>query len=126
MRPPPPKSSDVPQTWMERLGALRNVPPLLRMVWDTSPLLTVSTLVLRVISAAFPLALLWISTLIIDLVVRAVRHQMFDRALSSNLLAAELLLAVASDSIGRLVSLVDSLLGDRFTNFVSLKLMEHA
>ena len=126
MRPTPPKSDEVPQTWAERLGALRNVPPLLKMVWDTSPTLTAATLVLRVISAGFPLTLLWISKLIIDLVVRAVRHQTIDRTLIFKLLVAELLLAIASDSLGRLISLVDSLLGDRFTNFVSLKLMAHA
>ena len=126
MRPPPPKPSEAPQTWRERLGALRNVPPLLKMVWDTGPVLTVATLVLRAIAAAFPLALLWISKLIIDLVVRSIRHQISDRTLIWKLLAAELILAVASDSLGRLISLVDSLLGDRFTNFVSLKLMEHA
>jgi ATP-binding cassette subfamily B protein len=96
------------------------------MVWDTSPALASATLVLRAISAGFPLALLWISKLIIDLVVRAIRHQSVDRLLILKLLLAELLLAVASDSLGRLISLVDSLLGDRFTNFVSLKLMEHA
>jgi len=126
MRPAPPKASDVPQTWRERLGALRNVPPLLRMVWGTSPSLTVATLALRGISAGFPLAMLWVSKLIIDLVVHSIRHQSIDRSLIWKLLVAELLLAVASDSLGRLVSLVDSLLGDRFTNFVSLKLMEHA
>jgi ATP-binding cassette subfamily B protein len=126
MRPPPPKPSELPQTWRERLGALRNVPPLLKMVWNTSPPLATATLVLRVISAGFPLALLWISKLIIDLVVRAVRHEVIDHSLIFKLLIAELLLAIASDSLGRLVSLVDSLLGDRFTNFVSLKLMEHA
>jgi ATP-binding cassette subfamily B protein len=126
MRPPPPKASEVPQTWRERFGALRNVPPLLKMVWHTSPALTIATLVLRAISAAFPLALLWVSKLIIDLVVRSIRHQAIDRSLIWKLLIAELLLAVASDCLGRVVSLVDSLLGDRFTNFVSLKLMEHA
>jgi ATP-binding cassette subfamily B protein len=96
------------------------------MVWNTSPALATATLVLRAISAAFPLALLWVSKLIIDLVVRAIRHQAIDRSLVFKLLILELLLAVASDTLGRVVSLVDSLLGDRFTNFVSLKLMEHA
>ena len=34
-----------PTTWRERLGALRNLPPFLGMVWRTSRLLTVTTLV---------------------------------------------------------------------------------
>lgn len=126
MRSAPPKSSDVPQTWHERFQALRNIPPLLRMVWETSRWLTLSTLFLRLVSALFPLATLWVSKLIIDLVVRAIRHQHIDRVWIWKLLILEFLLAVGADTLGRFVSLVDSLLGDQFTNHVSIKLMEHA
>ncbi len=126
MRPAPAKATETPQTWRQRLDALRNVPPLLRMVWETSRPLTVATLFLRGISALFPLASLWVSKLIVDLVVRAIRHQPYHRNDIWKLLALELLLAVGSDTLGRLVSLVDSLLGDRFTNHVSIRLMEHA
>lgn len=96
------------------------------MVWETSRPLTVSTLALRCIAALFPLATLWISKLIIDLVVRAVRHQHIDRSTIWKLLILELLLAIGSDTLSRFISLVDSLLGDRFTNLVTIKLMEHA
>jgi ATP-binding cassette subfamily B protein len=126
MRPPPPKPADTPQTWRERFRALRNVPPLLAMVWRTSPKLTVWTLALRCLTAFLPLATLWVSKLIIDLVVRTLRHQATDRTLIWKFLIIELLLAIASDTLGRFISLVDSLLGDRFTNYVSLRLMEHA
>ncbi|MBV8550745.1 MAG: ABC transporter ATP-binding protein [Acidobacteriaceae bacterium] len=126
MRPRPPQPSELPQTWRERLQALRNVPPLLKMVWETSPFLTISTVVLRCVSALFPLATLWVSKLIIDLVVRAIRHQPFDHRMIWKLLILELLLALGADTLGRLISLVDSLLGDRFTNHVTIKLMEHA
>lgn len=126
MRPVPPKDSELPQTWRERLRTLRNVPPLLRMVWETSPALSIWTLLLRCISALFPLAMLWVSKLIIDLVVRSIRHQAVDRSLIWKLLILELILAVAADTLARLITLVDSLLGDRFTNYVSVRLMEHA
>ena len=126
MRPPPPKSSETPQTWRERLQALGNVPPLLKMVWNTSPSLAVATLALRAVSAFFPLAILWVSKLIVDLVVRAIRHQPYDHRAIWKYLLLELVLAVASDTLGRLVSLTDSLLGDRFTNYVSVRIMEHA
>ena len=96
------------------------------MVWETSRPLTVSTLALRCIAALFPLATLWISKLIIDLVVRAIRHQHIDRSTIWKLLILELLLAIGSDTLSRFISLVDSLLGDRFTNLVTIKLMEHA
>jgi ATP-binding cassette, subfamily B, bacterial len=126
MRPAPLKSSEAPQSWRERFQALRNVPPLLKMVWETSPALSVFTLLLRCVSALIPLATLWISKLIIDLVVRAIRHQHIDRSAIWKLLLLELLLAIASDTLSRFISLVDSLLGDRFTNVVSIRLMEHA
>src|SRR5690242_3623045 len=120
------RADDVPQTWRERLAALRNVPPLLRMVWETSHVLTLCTLFLRCIAALFPLATLWVSKLIIDLVVRAIRHQAIDHSAIWKLLILELVLAVGSDTLGRFISLVDSLLGDQFTNHVSIKLMQHA
>ncbi len=41
-------------------------------------------------------------------------------------MALEFTLAVASDILGRANTLCDSLLGDRFTNRVSVRLMEHA
>ena len=89
-------------------------------------MLSVFTLLLRFIAALFPLATLWVSKLIIDLVVRAIRHQAVDRSMIWKLLILELVLALAADTTGRFISLVDSLLGDRFTNHVSIKLMEHA
>jgi len=64
--------------------------------------------------------------LIIDLVVKAIRAQPIHRSLIWKLLIIELLLAVGADVLGRLISFVDSLLGDRFTNYVGLRLMRHA
>ena len=92
------------------------------MVWATSPVLSVATLLLRFIAALFPLSSLWVAKLIIDLVVKAIRNQPMDRSLVWKLLIIELFLAVGSDVLGRLISLVDSFLGDRFTNYVSLRL----
>jgi ATP-binding cassette subfamily B protein len=126
MRPPPPKSEDLPQSWRDRISALRNVAPLLRLVWQTNARLCVATLLLRLTAAFLPLAMLWIPKLIIDLVVRALRHESVDNMLIFKLLALEFALAIISDALARSISLVDSLLGDQFTNHVSIRLMEHA
>lgn len=126
MRPPPPKPADLPQSWRDRISALRNVAPLLRLVWQTNARLCVATLLLRLTAAFLPLAMLWIPKLIIDLVVRALRHQSVDKTLIFKLLALEFALAIISDALARSISLVDSLLGDQFTNHVSIRLMEHA
>jgi len=124
--PAPPKSAEAPVTWRDRIRALRNVPPLLRMVWDTSPALTSGTIVLRLISAFFPVAQLWVGKLIIDQVVRAIQGRLTDPHRIWVFLAYEIVLAVLSDLLSRAVNLTDSLLGDKFTNHVSLRLMEHA
>src|SRR5216684_1015787 len=58
--------------WRERLQALRHVPRLLRLVWETEPRYVVGIFALRVARALVPLAVLWIGKLIVDEVVRAV------------------------------------------------------
>src|SRR5665811_2084945 len=62
--------------WRERLAALRNVPPVLKIVWQSSPLVVSLGLVFRLIGSLIPLAALWITKLIIDGIVYAVSsHQ---------------------------------------------------
>ena len=58
------------RTLRERFGALRNLPPFLKLVWQTSPALTISTLLLRLVRALLPVATLFVGKLIIDEVVR--------------------------------------------------------
>jgi ATP-binding cassette subfamily B protein len=121
----------------ERFGGLRNVPPFLRLVWQTSPSMMLAQSVLRLIRALLPVATLYVGKLIIDEVVSLVgsTHPTDDlRAWLANgwldrmlwLLAIEFALAVMSDILGRTVSLLDSLLSERFSNATSLRLMEHA
>src|SRR5260370_40163215 len=125
MRPSSPKK-EPPSGWRDRLAALKNIPPLLSMVWKTSPALCLSSILLRLISAVLPLATLWVAKLIIDAVVRTVAGKPVDMTQVWQLLARESGLAILSDVLGRAVSLCDSLLGDQFTNHVSLKMMDHA
>src|SRR5438045_211313 len=125
MHPPLPKK-ELPSGWRPRLAALKNIPPLLRMVWETSPGLAVATVLLRMVAALLPLATLWVGKLIVDTVVRAVSGKPVDLSRAWKLLALEIGLAVISDLLGRAISLCDSLLGDQFTNHVSLKMMAHA
>jgi ATP-binding cassette, subfamily B, bacterial len=96
------------------------------MVWDTSPPLALASILLRLISALVPVAILYIGKLIIDVVVRAAKGQAVDVGHVWVLLGCEVALAVLSDVLSRVISLCDSLLGDRFTNHVSLRMMEHA
>src|ERR1700683_4748403 len=112
------------RTWRERLKALENVRPLLKMVWETSRFLTCISVMCRLLRAALPVATLYIGKLIIDAVVRGMRGGAMESWRIWKLVAAELSLAVVSDLLGRGVAVADSLLGDRFTNRVSVELMQ--
>jgi len=125
------------RTLRERLGALRNLPPFLKLVWRTSPALTISLVALRIVRALLPVITLYVGKLIIDEVVRLAGGPLGNHALSewfesgelrhiSVLIALEFGLAIASDVLGRYVSLLDSLLSERFSTETSLRLMEHA
>jgi ATP-binding cassette subfamily B protein len=121
----------------ERVGALRNLPPFLKLIWRTSRLFTTLDMLLRVVRALLPIATLYVGKLIIDEVVGLARTPHAPTTLADWwslgllgrlgwLLLFEFALAVSADLIGRLVSLVDSLLGELFTNETSVRLMEHA
>jgi ATP-binding cassette subfamily B protein len=112
--------------WRERLRALRNIPPLAAMVWETSPALAAASLGLRLLASCQPVAMLWVAKLIVDRVVAAVVAQTAVPGDLWPLVALELALAVAGDLLLRAVNLGESLLGDRFSNHVSLRLMRHA
>jgi ATP-binding cassette subfamily B protein len=135
--PPIPGAPPVARTLRERVGALRNLRPFIAMVWRTSPHLAVYSLLLRLVRALLPVATLFVGKLIIDAVVQLLeapdRPASLGDWLSSGrlnglalLLLAEFALAVLADVLGRVVSLVDSLLSERVTNASSVRLMEHA
>ncbi|MGZ8993433.1 MAG: hypothetical protein ACXW16_05385, partial [Burkholderiaceae bacterium] len=110
---PPGNSSPSPrQPLRARLGALRNLPPFLKLVWQTSPALTLSQGLLRLLRALLPVITLYVGKLIIDEVVRlagapsandTLREWLESGALDRIgwLLAIEFALAVASDVLGR-------------------------
>jgi ATP-binding cassette subfamily B protein len=121
----------------ERVGALKNLRPFIAMVWRASPQLTAASFVLRLVRALIPVITLFVGKLIIDDVVVLVqmphKPETLRQWLNSGLLdwlglllIAEFALAVLADILGRIVSLVDSLLSERVTNSSSVRLMEHA
>ena len=122
-------------TFRERLSALRNLPPLFRLVWATSPALVTASALLRLVRALVPVTMLYVGKLIVDEVVRVAASPAgldglaaWGDELSTLALwiAAELGLALVSDGLSRASALCDSLLGDLFTNETSVRLMEHA
>ena len=112
-------------SWRERLAALRYVPPLFRLVWETHRGLTVAMAALRLVRGVIPVAVLWVGKLIIDGVVTA-RETGADWRSVVPLVLLEIALVVFGELLSRASRLVDGLLSDLFSNRVSVRLMEHA
>src|SRR5262245_2748953 len=119
------KAEQVP-TWRERFAALRNVPPLLKLVWQTHRGYTATMALLRFVRAFVPVAALWIGKLIIDAVVSARMSQSPDFSKLWELVGMEILVVLTGELLVRASALVESLLGDLFSNHTSVRLMEHA
>ena len=119
-----------PPTWGERLAALKHIPPLVRLVYQTHRGYTLAIMVLRVVRSVIPVAVLWIGKLIIDGVIAAVAAAQAGHTPDWPHLAAlvgiELGIAVVGEGLARLSSLLESLLGDLFGNRLSVRLMQHA
>lgn len=109
----------------DRLAAMRLVPRLLRLVWDTQPFYTLSMIALRFLRAGVPVSTLWVAKNIIDEVVALARFGGSTRHLWL-LVLLEMAIAVGGELLARASSLVESLLGDLFTNRMSIRIMEHA
>ena len=111
----------------DRLSALKNIPEFFKLVWQTSPAMTLISALLRLLRSAMPLAILYAGKLIIDEVVILNAGK---GLLSNNTLwkwvAIEFVLLIFSDILNRGINLMDSLLGDLFSNHSSVRIMAHA
>jgi len=111
--------------WGERIRALRNVPPVLHILWESGPSVVTWGLTLRVIVASMPWAIGWVAHLIINGVDAALHHQ----ALQANfwwVVTAEVGLALLFAIFSRAIDYTDSLLADRYTHHVSIEVMRQA
>src|SRR6201998_1106694 len=113
-------------SWRERFSALRNVPTVLRFVWESGRTVVILGLVARVIAALLPPALFWVSKLIIDTIYKILTtHSPIGTRLWW-LVAVEFALAVAAGLLSRLIDYLDALLAGKYTHHVSVRGMEHA
>ena len=113
-------------TFKEKISALGNLPRFFKLVWQTNKWYTILDALLRLIRSAIPVSILYIGKLIIDEVVMLSKGHAIDHTFLWELVAAEFALAIASDALARATALVDSLLGDLFSNYTSVRIMEHA
>jgi len=113
-------------TFKQRVAALKNLPDFFKLVWQTSPTMTVANLVLRIVRSVTPLGLLLVGKLIIDQVILISKSPQHDLTLLWELIAIEFALAIGSDILSRVITLIDSLLGDLFSKHTSIQILAHA
>src|SRR5450432_2240173 len=112
--------------WGERLAALRNVPPVLRIVWQSGPLVVFLGLVFRLVTSLVPLAALWITKLIIDNIVHIVSNHQPVQPVLWWLVGAESFDENLGSLLSRTIDYLDSLLADKYSRHISIRVMKHA
>jgi len=95
------------------------------MVWGTHRGYTAAMVALRLLRSVIPIAALWVGKLIIDVVVASLSEAP-DYSRLWSLVALEIAIVVVGEVLARASSLFESLLGDLFSNVVSVRLMQHA
>jgi ATP-binding cassette subfamily B protein len=114
-----------PAGWKEKLAALRYVPPLFLLIWRTHRGYATAMIGLRALSSVIPVSAFWVGKLILDSVIAA-RAGTGDIRQVWRYVAVELGIVLVGEVLARASSLIESLLGDLFSNAMSVRLMEHA
>jgi ATP-binding cassette subfamily B protein len=107
-------------------GLFNNAPFILRLVWQAAPRVLVLNLATRVLTAFIPVAALWVSKLIIDLVVASTRHPGPAPSRIWWLVAAEFVLAGGGTVLARTIGYSEARLVDELSREISLRVMRHA
>jgi ATP-binding cassette subfamily B protein len=111
--------------WGDRVRALRNTPPVLKMMWAAGRGVVAWGLALRVVQPLLSLGIGIVAAKIVGGVAAAIMHgpglQHFWWWVS-----AEVALALINSCLNRGMDYTDQLLADRYTNFVSVRVMEKA
>jgi ATP-binding cassette, subfamily B, bacterial len=124
---PHPKLAAAPHPkFRERLAALKNIPPVMKFIWDASPRMVVAELSLRIIAALIPLSMLAVTRVIIDGIYQHTAHQAPLAPTFWWMVALEFFLAVTAATLGRLVLFCDNMLAEKFMRHISIRLMTHA
>src|SRR6185437_3907550 len=113
-------------SWRDRLSALKNVPPILKIVWKSGPGVVTFGVISRLIAALLPLGLAYIPKLIIDILVQLVKNHGPVPERLWWYVGAEFGLAAFSSIVARAIDYSDSLLANKYTHYVSIQVMKHA
>ena len=111
--------------WRERLHALRNMPTVLRILWDSSRGAVSWGIFLRLIVASLPFIVAKVAAYIINGIANTLRGQPLS-AHFWELVSIEVGLNVVMGLMTRAVDYTDALLANSYTQYVSVRVMEKA
>ena len=111
--------------WRERLAALRNVPPVLGILWESGRAVVTWGILLRIAVAALPAGIGVVAAWILNGVQLSFSHKGLPQYFWW-VVGGEVLLNVVSGVLTRGIDYSDSLLADRYTHFVSVRVMRQA
>lgn len=112
--------------WRDRLNALKNVPPVLKIVWKSAPDVVVLGIIARIVVSVIPVSAGWVGGQIVNVITRVLAHKEPLGWHLWDLVIIEFALAVSGNLVGRVIDYYDSVLADRYTRHVSIQVMDHA
>src|ERR1700743_1343140 len=114
-----PQSQDATPRWRERVSALKNMPPGLRMVWEAAPGVIVASLTCRVLVALIPLAAVYVTKVIVNAIVDDRQPQKPLPHNSCCVVGQEFALAgLLAGVLIRLVAYSEVVLADRYSKHI--------
>ena len=114
------------EAWAKRLNALRNVPAVMRIVWQAGPVVVCWGLILRLMTALSPVALLAVARVILDSIVGYLSRQHPLRPHFWWWVGLEFAIAGVSTFLNRATDFADSLFADKYVKYISVRIMKHA
>ena len=121
----PEAKQNISSAWGDRVRALRNLPPLLRILWDSGPSVVTWGILLRIIVAFAPLGIAAVAAWIVNGVQGRIMGQDL-RPYFWWMVVLEVVLAVTMAALLRVIDYLDSVLADRYTHYVSIRVMDQA
>ncbi|MGH9625512.1 MAG: ABC transporter ATP-binding protein [Bryobacteraceae bacterium] len=112
--------------FQERMQALKNVPPVLKIFWRSGPAVVGALLVFRLLSALVPAGVASVNGRILQQVTNIFYGKSHMTDFLWWLVLTEFGLALANNIFGQMISYYNQVLADRYTRYVSIQVMEHA
>jgi ATP-binding cassette subfamily B protein len=119
------EDTDAGQPWRERINALRNVPLVLKILWESSHSAVIWGILLRLVVAVLPFA----AAKIVQYIINDIADRLHGRPLDPRFwfwVGAEIGINVLIGLMMRSIDYSDAILANSYTHHASVKVMEQA